>query len=109
MRRHDNWDRSRGSHGGVDCWDKMGDDYIDAKSDQFFSELLGAIAPALRYSGTRSRCSGLPNSQACAILVEKHRQTDVGVKRRRALQYAAVFAVAARARRAAKRSFRREG
>jgi hypothetical protein len=45
MRRHDNWDRSRGSHGGVDCWDKMGDDHIDAKSDQFFSELLGAIAP----------------------------------------------------------------
>ena len=45
MRRHDNRDRSRGSHGGVNCWDKMGDDYIDAKSDQFLSELIGAIAP----------------------------------------------------------------
>src|SRR5258708_2584542 len=45
MRRHDNRDRSRGSHGGVNCWDKMGDDHIDAKSDRFFSELLGAIAP----------------------------------------------------------------
>src|SRR5262249_44196511 len=47
MRRHDNRDRSRGSHGGFDCWDKMGDDYIDAKPDQLFSKLLGAIAAPL--------------------------------------------------------------
>jgi hypothetical protein len=47
MRRHDNRDRSRGSHGGFDCWDKMGDDYIDAKPDQLFSKLLRPIAAPL--------------------------------------------------------------
>src|SRR6516225_5830847 len=44
MRSHDNWDRSRGLHGGVDRWDKMGDDDIDAKPDEVFSIFLGAIA-----------------------------------------------------------------
>src|ERR1700747_2699042 len=43
MRRHDNRDRSRCPHGGLDRWDKMGDDDIDAKPDEFFSELLGTI------------------------------------------------------------------
>jgi hypothetical protein len=47
MRSHDNWDRSRGLHGGVDRWNKMGDDYIDIKPDELFSELLGAIASPL--------------------------------------------------------------
>jgi hypothetical protein len=33
MRRHDNRDRSRGCHSGYDRWDKMGDDYVNAKPD----------------------------------------------------------------------------
>ena len=44
MRRHDNRDRLRGPHGGLDRWDKMGDDDIDAKPDELFSILLGTIA-----------------------------------------------------------------
>src|SRR5437660_8766619 len=44
MRRHDNRDRLRCPHGGLDRWDKMGDDDIDAKPDELFSILLGTIA-----------------------------------------------------------------
>jgi hypothetical protein len=41
---HDNRDRSRRPHGGLDRWDKMGDDDIDAKPNELFSILLGTIA-----------------------------------------------------------------
>src|ERR1700722_6699513 len=44
MRRHDNRDRLRCPHGGLDRWDKMGDDDIDAEPDELFSILLGTIA-----------------------------------------------------------------
>src|SRR5262249_40447578 len=47
MRSHDNRDRSRCSHGGLDRWDKMGDDYIDIKPHELFTILLGAIASPL--------------------------------------------------------------
>ena len=50
MRRHNDWDRSRSSHGRFDRYGKMGDDYIDAKPDEFFSELLGAIASQIGVS-----------------------------------------------------------
>ena len=66
MGRHDNRDRSRNAHGGYDGLGKMGDDYIDIEPDQFGSKLLGAIAVARRYSGSRARYSGLPNSQGFA-------------------------------------------
>src|SRR4029077_7297002 len=44
MRCHDNRDRLRCPHGGLDRWDKMGDDDIDAKPDKLFSILPGKIA-----------------------------------------------------------------
>src|SRR5215469_12802593 len=44
MRRHDNRDRFRCPRGGLNRWDKMGDDDIDANLDELFSILLGTIA-----------------------------------------------------------------
>ena len=41
---HDDRNRSRCPHGGLDRWDKVGDDDIDAKPDEVFSIFLGAIA-----------------------------------------------------------------
>jgi hypothetical protein len=41
---HNNGDRFCCAHGGLDRWDKMGDDDIDAKPDELFSILLGTIA-----------------------------------------------------------------
>ena len=41
---HDNRDCLSGCHGGCSRYGIMGDDDIDAEPDEFFSELLGAIA-----------------------------------------------------------------
>ena len=47
MRRHDNRDRLRCPHGGLDRWDKMGDDDIDIKPNEFFGKLLSTVASPL--------------------------------------------------------------
>ena len=48
MRCHDNRNRSRRPHSGLDRWDKMGDDDIDTEPDELFGVLLGTVALPIR-------------------------------------------------------------
>src|SRR6516164_2777902 len=93
MRCHDNRDRSRCPHGGLDRWDKMGDDDIDTKPDELFGILLGTIALPIGVAELYLN--------VLTLRISERPQTDVEVTQTQALLRGALLPAAARAPRAA--------
>ena len=88
MRCHDNRNRSRRPHSGLDRWDKMGDDDIDTEPDELFGILLGTIALPIGVAELYLN--------VLTLRISERPQTDVEVTQTPPRQYEAIFPVAVR-------------